>query len=523
MSRRYGAVAMIPEASLPSYIQLRGLLMMSAASAVLMILAFPPFDLGPLIWIALVPLFLALSQTRTLGQGALCGLVMGLIFFGFYMQFLLPYGVLPWVCAALYQTLFFVIFGLAAGPAMRVFSPGWRTVGGATAWTLVAYLRAHAPIPFSGGDIAYSQHDQIPLLQMVSITGQLGMTFMIAAVNAALSQALLGIMPFQFIRPATDLKQWSKAGARSAVICYMVLIAAYLWGALVLKTYQEGDAKSIEVAIVQGDVAFGTPVSKEDVAKSQATYLRLNSTVPENVDLTIWPEAALPSYLQWHPELIETAEKAAAHNDGNLLLGAMETLGGEYYNGALLYDKSGQVIDRYYKMDLVAYGEFVPFREKMPFLEKYPIRKHDLTPGDERKVFDIKGIGVAPLICFEAMFSDPAREVCREGADIIAILTGDAWAQNTIEPAQHSQTASMRAIESRRYVCRAASSGVSAVYSPLGEELQNIPINAEGVLAETVYASDGELSSYHRMGDMPLVIACVIFYCLAFWKRKEEL
>ena len=122
-------------------------------------------------------------------------------------------------------------------------------------------------------------------------------------------------------------------------------------------------------------------------------------------------------------------------------MGALEAVGDKHYNAALLVEKSGRIAERYYKNDLVIFGEWVPLRDKLPLLKNYPLRKHDLSPGRERELFAVPGAKVAPLICFEGIFSRPGRQVCRQGAQVLAILTSDAWAQGTAEAAQHSTTA----------------------------------------------------------------------------------
>jgi apolipoprotein N-acyltransferase len=128
---------------------------------------------------------------------------------------------------------------------------------------------------------------------------------------------------------------------------------------------------------------------------------------------------------------------------------------------------------------------------------------------------------VSPLICFEGMFSRPAREACRQGAQVIALLISDAWAMRTFEAVQHSCTASLRAVESRRFVCRVASSGQTAVYSPYGEVIGSIPVWGRGVLSETVHARDG-LSTYHRIGDLPFVLLFALFFVRACLRGKQE-
>ncbi|MBP8950765.1 MAG: apolipoprotein N-acyltransferase [Armatimonadetes bacterium] len=506
---------------LPRYISVPALVGYSMISAVLLILAFPPTDLGPLAWVALVPLFFALSQTRTVLQGGLCGFVFALVFFGHYVQFLLPYGTFPWAIAALYQAFFGFIFGVAAGPAMRLVRPGWRVLGGATAWTLCAYLRAHAiPIPFTGGDLAFSQFDQIPILQVVSIVGQFGLTFAIACVNAALSQALLGVLPMPLLRADAPLKWWSQASARVAVACYVLLILSYIWGAFTIKVRSPEEGQSLEVTVAEGNCSPRASVTEEDMERSRLTYLRLSQLVPDETDLTVWPEAALPSYIQQWPELDLAARDAARETGGYLLAGALEDIDGVYYNAAILYDPTGQRVDEYYKVDLVAFGEYVPFREHLQFLNRYPIRQRDFTPGHERTLMDVKGVKIAPLICFEAMFPDASREICALGAQAIVFMTGDPWEGQTIEPAQHSHTAPIRAVESRRYVCRAATSGESAIYDPYGEQIASVPVFTEGIATETIYARDA-ITPYHRMGDLPLVLIWAALYCLAFLRGNR--
>jgi len=503
------------------YSRLPVLLLMSAASGVLLFVGFPPVDMGPVAWVALVPLLVALSQTRTAGHSGACGLVFGLVFHGLYFQFLFKYGTLPWLATTAYQALYPLMFGVVARAVLVAESPAWRVFGAASAWTLVAYLRSYGtPIPFSGGDLAYSQYDQLSLVQMVSIVGQLGMTYVIAAVNVALSQALLARLSPQLIGPATDKRAWARRSAVVAVVCYGTLIAAHIAGGLALKMRQAPTGRELEVAIVQGNVSFDTPTTPQNVQTARTTYEELSRTVAGNADLMIWPESAIPVYLQDYPQFMQELAQQARRSDGYMLIGGMETLQGKYYNSALLYDREGTIVDRYHKMDLVVFGEYVPLRDRLPFLSRYPIRRHDLTPGRERKTFQVEGLKVAPLICFEGMFSRPARQACRLGAQIIAIITSDSWAVGTIEVTQHSNTAPLRAVESRRYVCRAASSGVSAVYSPYGEPLAMVPEHTAGVLSETVYARSS-LSMYHRIGDMPLVIVCLVVFSLACFSQRK--
>jgi apolipoprotein N-acyltransferase len=195
-------------------------------------------------------------------------------------------------------------------------------------------------------------------------------------------------------------------------------------------------------------------------------------------------------------------------------MGASEQDGGKTYNSAYCFRPDGTLAGIYHKMDLVLFGEYVPYRDRFPFLRRFPIRNFDYTPGTERKVFPADGYRLAPLICFEGIFPDPSREVTRLGADLIVIITSDAWALHTFELQQHSLAALFRAIESRRYLVRAATNGISAIYDPYGETLDEVGFYTPGVATATIAVKPRPLSTYHRFGDVPLIVLCLLLLAL---------
>lgn len=483
----------------------RALLLLSAASGVLLCLAFPPLDLGPMAWIALVPLFGALYRTRTARESALCGFVFGAVFFGGYLWYFTMWGLLPWFAGVLFEAGYMALFGLLAGLVLRHPSPVLRTGAAAAAWALVAYLRANAGgVAFNGGDLAFTQHDQLPILQLVSLVGQGGLTFLLALANVAPATAQ-GAYALRRSHGGRPRRRYRRTCVGVAVVAYGGLLVAYAWGMGVLRAERRELGTPLRVALVQGSVSVHTPVTTEDVARCLTTYVSLNRETPPDTDLTVWPESALPVYMPTWPGSEAVGRLAAREAHGQLLMGTLEALDGRLYNAVRLYDKAGRVVARYHKMDLVVYGEYVPLRNTLPFLKHYPIRATDLTAGGERKVFTVAGVRVAPLVCFEGMFSRPTQEVCRRGAQVVAILTSDTWAQDTEEVAQHSATAALRAVESRRYICRAASTGQSAIINPYGETIAQVPINMAATAAGAAYARDG-LTPYHRLGDLPVVL-----------------
>ena len=134
--------------------------------------------------------------------------------------------------------------------------------------------------------------------------------------------------------------------------------------------------------------------------------------------------------------------------------------------------KTGDTIGVYNKVHLVPFGEYTPLLTYLPFLEKLTAAGGDFVPGDGHKPIktDIGNIGI--LICYEGAFPSITNETVREGAQVLVNLTNDAWYDRTSAPFQHFAFSIFRAIETDRYVLRAANTGISAIIDPKGVLMQ---------------------------------------------------
>lgn len=493
--------------------------LLAGLSGVLCYLSFPPVDLGLLAWVSLVPLFLALRSTTWPWQGGLVGLVYGVVFFALLLQYISMFGYLPWLALAVFQGFFFAIFGWVVVYLTRVSSPITAAGAGAAAWVQVEYLRSHiGPLSFTFGNLAYSQHSLLPIIQIASLLGAGAVTFLIVLSNATLAQILV-----QLRRPPAEpgaRRQRAVMGSLGAT--YALIGLVYVGGVVVLRMAHRSpdEAQGIRVGLVQGNVDLHTPVAAENGARCRVTYSQLSRDLPDGLDLVVWPETALPVTLNREPVYLRVVEQTAGQLQAHLLTGALEqSASGGTYNTAYLFNPAGEIVDRYHKIDLVMFGEYVPWRGRLKFLSGYPIRGFDFVPGDERQTMSVGDARVGVLICFEAIFAQPARELCGQGADLLVFLTSDVWAAGTPELLQHSYTAPLRAVEARKYVVRSATMGQSALISPYGQVLRDIPVATAGAVVGEVYPRPG-LSVYHRGGDVPLVALCLLLWIAAMFSRK---
>lgn len=495
------------------------LVVLTLISAAGTLAAFPPLNLTGLAWVAPALLMLSLSQVPW-RQGFLHGWLFGTVFTAGIVSFILPFGALPWVVLSVVIGLFYGLFGIA-GSLLRTAHPVWRVPALAGAWFLMEFLRGHVgSLSLTFGHLAYSQVENLPLIQLASVFGAYGVSFVMALLSASISCFFLAILPLTWPRPP-DLRLFNRQAGRVALLCFMFMIANYGWGRWldVQSRSRLQDAlaqESVQVAVVQAEGA--THGARRGSSATLGEYRRLSLQQP--ADLVVWPETAIggPLNLDEHSqrEVGEVARRLNAH----MLVGAGEEASGRTYNSAYFIQPNGQILGTYRKMDLVMFGEYVPGRDSFPFLQRYPIRGFDYAAGNERRVFTADGYDLAPLICFEGIFPDQTREVSRLGADVIAIITSDAWAPGKNEVRIHSAVGPLRAIEARKYVIRAASIGRSAIYDPYGNIVAQVPFWENGVATAPV-APVRALSIYHRWGDWPLLFASLALLILGVLRARR--
>lgn len=185
------------------------------------------------------------------------------------------------------------------------------------------------------------------------------------------------------------------------------------------------------------------------------------------------------------------------------------------YNSALLLDPAGRVVDRYFKMHLVMFGEYIPLGSVFPWLYGLTPMPSGLTPGERPQVFGVAGLRISPSICFESTVPHLIRrqvaalEAAGEGPDLLINVTNDGWFWGSAILDLHLACAVFRAVENRCPMLVAANTGLSAHIDANGKVLARGPRRAEAVILAEVHP--GERGSwYRRVGDVPAGL------CLAF-------
>lgn len=476
-------------------------LFLTLLSAGLYALSFPPFALSFLAWIALVPFFLVAASVGP-GVAAL---------YGFLWCLAAAYGVGWWfpgmIAGYLQVPLAIGWMGfLAVGSGMAgVYFAGfaawiaWLTKRNCTSpwflaagWSVCEFARANLLIGNTWALLGYSQISHSQLMQIADVTGPYGVGFLIAAVNAHLARFLVSA--------------WPQRRLLISSLCLMVLlIGVLLYGDWRLsQTFTVG--QPVPIAVVQGAIEQKLRWQPAHRKANLDRYLALTREAGiSHPQLIFWPEYAVDFHLQLNSPLRESVLQITRDLDADLVLGGQYYSYGEtdieFYNSVFLVHR-GRLAGRYDKTLLL------PFAETNQVENLFPGIPNRYVPGQSIHLLRTPVARLGAFLCFEAMYPDLVRKFVLKGADFLVNPSNDGWFGHAT-PARHQlHIASLRAIESRRYLVRATTTGISAVVDPYGRIVVSSKSGVPAVLTATI-ARSHEVTPYQRWGDLPCWLAFV--------------
>lgn len=342
------------------------------------------------------------------------------------------------------------------------------------------------------GRLALGQAAMPVMLQTARLFGPYLITFILVLVNGCIAYALLH----------TERRR----------LCALVGLGVFtlqfsLGGVLMLTDAHRSSNETYKVAAIQGNIGSADKW-EATAAESFDIYYRLTEQAAlEGADVIVWPETAVPIKLKQYPEYMERLEMLAREHEAILLLGVF-VKGGELgdYNAIVMIDETGDLYDGFYaKRHLVPFGEYVPLRPLIevicpPILELSQLAS-GTTPGEDSAVFATSIGGIGSMICFDSIYEQLSLDSARDGAELICISTNDSWFFDSAAVHMHNAQAKLRAIETGRFVVRAANTGVSSVITPTGKEIARLDALKEGIVtAEVEMRSDVTL--YTRIGNL---------------------
>lgn len=266
---------------------------------------------------------------------------------------------------------------------------------------------------------------------------------------------------------------------------------------------------TLNVALVQGSI----PPTQKAQGRQQnelSTYLSLSRGIPRDT-LVVWPETASPVELNGKLQ----TELLGMHP--RWLVGAPRWAEGRYFNSVTGFSASGSLA--YDKRMLVPFGERFPLQDQLPGLYRWVFSSMGLpelrgvTPGSFERPLVVDGVQYGTYICYESTFPDLTRQLVQRGAEVLVNVSNDSWFGQGLGARQHFLMGTLRAIETRRFLLRAANDGITAVVGPDGKTLSSLPRGVRGVLLGGYTPQDGE-TLYVKFGNWVVGLALLMLVLL---------
>jgi len=368
--------------------------------------------------------------------------------------------------------------------------------------------------------LGHSQYVNLAVIQIASITGVYGVTFLVVLVNAALAEIIQN--------PASSVKP--------AAVTLSIVGLSLTYGMTLLSA--RGPSRTLRVTVTQGNIPQRLKWDPKWWKHNLEKHVRLTNeaTRKNNASLVVWSEASVPGDISKDLYLLSTLTALAKDTRSHLLLGSSvrpkfgsrEFKTRYWFNSAFLLSPQRGIVGSYKKIYLLPFSEYLPHRDTFPWPSRLAMAAGMFKPGEEYTIFDVPGARFGVVICWENLFPDLVRQFVKNGAEFMVNITNEGWFGETAAPYQFLAMNVFRAVENRRSIARSANTGISAFVDPYGRILAKIEdekrkdIFVEGHRTADVPLS-GEKTFYTVYGDVwaySNLFAAVIMAGLSFRRRK---
>ncbi len=469
-------------------------------SAILLKLAFPTFYLEYLGFVALIPLLFAIKNTSSPKEASFYGLLFGIVFFTTMLWWIIPtisrYGDIPKICST--AILGCLVLYLSIYPATWAYiSSIWignknipsilNIITISALWVILEWIRGHLLTGFPWAILGCSLINLPSFIQTASLFGMYWISFVLIFINCLIFVALFYINEKDYAKSSYYL-----------ITAFFIILSFWITGKYFIKICKHSDLRYPKLAViaVQGNIPQYKKWSKEFQNDTFNIYRKLTISAIDKLKVTqkqkclstliVWPETAMPFFFQDPSTLRKKLLDLAKATNSLILFGAPsyqlnpneaeKKINIKYFNSAFLISPKGVVLGKYDKQHLVPFGEYLPFGYLTSWARKLIGSIGAFSPGNSSVPLCWQNIKIGILICFESIFPHIAVNFVKKGANLLTVITDDAWFGKTGAPYEHADMAVFRAVETRRYIIRAANTGESLIITPWGKKLYMTPL-----------------------------------------------
>jgi len=446
--------------------------LVAIVAGLLLAIAFPKFGLAGFAWIC-PALMLFAARCKSAADAFRAGYVSGLTFWlaSLYWLLLIPaagFPILGWIALSAYVALYFGAWTWFVSK-FNFEGSSWSsrlrwTLTSAAAWVALELLRGWLFSGFPWSLLGVSQYKLVPLIQIASITGVYGISFLVVWFSLAICSAAEMIY-----RNPSKRHVWQA----EIVLPMLVIVLLFVGGMFHINRNSPAAEKFLRVLSIQPSVPQTLIWSPTEDEKRFAELLAVSQSAMTNQpDLLLWPESAVPMFNGVYTIISQFA--ASNHvaiifngDDAEFRLDATN-----YFNSAFHVRPDGLCDGVYHKQKLVIFGEYIPLVRWLPFLKWFTPITDGWTAGDKPVMFAGDHYTAAPLVCFEDVFPGTTRSAAATGPDFLVNLTNDGWFGEGAEQWQHLANSVFRAVENGLPLVRCANNGITGWVDEYGRVQQ---------------------------------------------------
>ena len=503
---------------------------LALSTGVLFGCSFPPFPLGVLACVSLVPLLLLIERLGSLRTQILYSYFsffiascIALYWVGGYTHAKDPYLMLGGGLVLVWEPFFFSLIVITYVAIRRSLGLAAALLALPFVWVTFEWLHAAGEFSFPWLTLGNSQTYQLGKIQFAELTGVYGISFWILVINV-----LFFLLVLRLVRDPENRSLKGKIYL-SAIIIVVYLLPDVYTATIDERQFMNPAAAKLTVAVVQPNLdpweKWGGGSSAQARWGMIDKMLAMTRSLKSNgVQVAIWPETAilfdLPTYWQEYSRfkaeidslrisIVSGYASFRFYGEGEAPSSSSAIRGSgiryDSYNSIFFVQPGDQRFQRYAKMRLVPFAERIPYANAVPFLIeplRWSVGISNWGIGKDSTVFEdaIDHSQFLAMVCYESIFPEFVASFVQRGAQYLVFLTNDSWWGNTSGARQHNQFAILRSIENRRWVVRCANGGISSFIDPMGRMYDATPMYTETAISRAIEPRT-EQTFYSRHGD----------------------
>jgi apolipoprotein N-acyltransferase len=503
-------------------------LLLTVISALLLATSFPPLNWSFAAWCSFIPFYFVVKDKRV-WKSFLYGYLWGYVWFFAAFFWLREIEIIIPFLIALIFAVFMAVWSLCI-PIFRrtILIPlkiqlqgsedenSYQTsyirelffiISLASLWVIIEWIRSWLILNgFPWNNLGVSQWKNIPVIQICEYTGVYGISFIIIFFNIAIALTISTIRDSinrsKYRRPVSFL-------AAMALLMGVVLLGsnAVMKYRIPVRNTEAEDKKDFETftaSVIQGDIPQCRVPKAGEAENALKQYVQLTELALYNKsDIIIWPETAVPVPYRsgydfgdlYRFEIFKLLNKSkrpimlgTIDYNFELLKKGVPPEEIPCYNSIMLLDRNSDnlfsIVDKYNKIHLVPFGEYTPLSKYMPWIRKAIGMGRDLSTGKECTIFKLKkNVRAGTNICFEDIFPEISANCAKNGANLLLVLSNDAWYPTSSEPEQHLANSVFRTVETRLPMIRSGNSSASCLILPNGAIVDSVSLKKDGSIA----------------------------------------